>query len=214
MLKGSTLKALDVRILRPLIQTRLIFSCCSGGHQRSYSNSIHRSYITFNDFRNKHRWYTKKELVGYSMQDMYSVVSDVSNYHKFVPYVKRSHVHSQEKGGFKADLIVGFPPLSESYTSQVTLVPPSLVKSECHDGRLFNYLLNEWRFSPGLKDIPNSCVLDFKVSFEFKSLLHSNVANLFFDLICDQMENAFIEEVRRRSGPPSIRSHVLTSQRS
>ncbi|XP_033155935.1 coenzyme Q-binding protein COQ10, mitochondrial isoform X2 [Drosophila mauritiana] len=207
MLKGSTLKALDVRILWPLIET-------SGGHQRSFSSSIHRSYITFNDFRKKHRWYTKKELVGYSMQDMYSVVSDVSNYHKFVPYVKRSDVHSQGIGGFKADLIVGFPPLNEAYTSQVTLVPPSLVKSECHDGRLFNYLLNEWSFKPGLKDIPNSCVLDFKVSFEFKSLLHSNVANIFFDLICDQMENAFIQEVRRRSGPPSIRSHVLTSDRS
>ncbi|KRJ98157.1 coenzyme Q-binding protein COQ10, mitochondrial isoform X1 [Drosophila yakuba] len=214
MLKGSTLKALDVRILRPLIKTRLLLSCCSGGQQRSFSSSIHRSYITFNDFRKKHRWYTKKELVGYSMQDMYSVVSDVSNYHKFVPYVKRSDVHSQSSGGFKADLIVGFPPLNEAYTSQVTLVAPSLVKSECHDGRLFNYLLNEWSFKPGLKDIPNSCVLDFKVSFEFKSLLHSNVANIFFDLICDQMENAFIQEVRRRSGPPSIRSHVLTSERS
>ncbi|KAI8037133.1 hypothetical protein M5D96_009880 [Drosophila gunungcola] len=208
MLKGSTLKALDVRILR------LLFSCCRGGQQRSFASSIHRSYITFNDFRNKNRWYTKKELVGYSMQDMYNVVSDVSNYHRFVPYVKRSHVHTQDSGGFKADLIVGFPPLNEAYTSQVTLESPSLVKSECHDGRLFNYLLNEWRFNPGLKDIPNSCVLDFKVSFEFKSLLHSNVANLFFDLICDQMENAFIQEVRRRSGPPSIRSHVLTSQRS
>ncbi|XP_016991452.1 coenzyme Q-binding protein COQ10, mitochondrial [Drosophila rhopaloa] len=207
MLKGSTLKALDVRILRHLIKT-------SGGQQRSFANSIHRSYITFNDFRNKNRLCTKKELVGYSMQDMYSVVSDVSNYYKFVPYVKRSHVHTQDSAGFKADLIVGFPPLNEAYTSQVTLVPHSLVKSECHDGRLFNYLLNEWRFRPGLKDIPNSCVLDFKVSFEFKSLLHSNVASLFFDIICEQMENAFIEEVRRRSGPPSIRSHVLFSQRS
>ncbi|XP_070140813.1 coenzyme Q-binding protein COQ10, mitochondrial isoform X1 [Drosophila kikkawai] len=230
MLKGgSTLKALDVRLrlLRPFIETRRCFyNYCSGcgrrqqeqqpQQQRSFSNSIHRSYITFNDFRTKNRSYTKKELVGYSMLDMYSVVSDVSNYHRFVPYVKRSHVHSQESGGrdFRADLIVGFPPLNEAYTSRVTLVPPSLVKSECHDGRLFNYLLNEWRFRPGLKDIPNSCVLDFKVSFEFKSLLHSNVANIFFDLICDQMENAFIQEVRRRSGPPSIRSHVLTSQRS
>lgn len=32
--------------------------------QRSFSNSIHRSYITFNDFRTKNRWYSKKELVG------------------------------------------------------------------------------------------------------------------------------------------------------
>ncbi|XP_017839491.1 coenzyme Q-binding protein COQ10, mitochondrial [Drosophila busckii] len=209
MLKGSTLKVLDVRLLQ-----RLTELSCQQITARKYTNGIQRSYITFSDFRNKNRSYTKKELVGYSMQDMYNVVSDVSNYHKFVPYVNKSNVHSKDTLGFKADLIVGFPPLNEAYTSRVTLEAPSLVKSECHDGRLFNYLLNEWRFSPGLKDIPNSCVLDFRVAFEFKSLLHSNIANLFFDLICDQMESAFILEVRRRSGPPSIRSHVLTSQRS
>ncbi|XP_002074579.3 coenzyme Q-binding protein COQ10, mitochondrial isoform X2 [Drosophila willistoni] len=182
--------------------------------RRSYTNGIQRSYITFNDLRKKNRRYNKKELVGYSMQDMFQVVSDVPNYFKFVPYVKRSNVHSEDTQGFKADLIVGFPPFSEVYTSRVTLEKPRLVKSECHDGRLFKYLLNEWRFSPGLKDIPNSCVIDFKVAFEFKSLFHSNIANIFFDLICTQMENAFIHEVRRRNGPPSIRSHVLTSQRS
>ncbi|KRG04381.1 coenzyme Q-binding protein COQ10, mitochondrial isoform X1 [Drosophila mojavensis] len=216
MLKGSTLKALDVRIIQRYMQSSL--SCCSCQQigPRRYINGIQRYYITFNDFRNKNRMYTKKELVGYSMEDMYSVVSDVSNYYKFVPYVKKSQVHTVDPGGggFKADLIVGFPPLNEIYTSQVTLQPNSRVKSECHDGRLFNYLLNEWRFSPGLKDIPNSCVVDFRVAFEFKSLLHSNIANIFFDLICDQMENAFILEVNRRSGPPSIRSHVLKSRRS
>ncbi|EDW01987.1 coenzyme Q-binding protein COQ10, mitochondrial isoform X2 [Drosophila grimshawi] len=216
MLKGSTLKALDVRIMRRYIESSWQQQQQQIG-KRHYMNGIQRSFITFNDFRNKNRSYTKKELVGYSMQDMYRVVSDVSNYYKFVPYVKKSHVHSVDTSGggngFKADLIVGFPPLNEAYTSRVTLEPPGLVRSECHDGRLFNYLLNEWRFSPGLKDIPNSCVLDFRVAFEFKSLLHSNIANLFFDLICDQMENAFILEVERRSGPPSIRSHVLKSKR-
>lgn len=150
----------------------------------------------------------------YSMQEMYSVVSDVKNYQNFVPYVKKSHVHSEHSNGFKADLIVGFPPLHEVYTSNVTLKTPTLVTSECKDGRLFDYLLNEWRFSPGLKDIPQSCVLDFKVTFQFKSLLHSNIANLFFDLICDQMEQAFVTEVRKRYGESSIKSHILSSKRS
>lgn len=145
---------------------------------------------------------------------MYEVVSDVSNYYKFVPYVKKSKVHSNFANGYKADLIVGFPPLNEEYTSKVTLDPPNLVQSVCSDGRLFNFLLNEWKFSPGLKDIPQSCVLDFTVSFEFKSLLHSNIANLFFDLICDQMENAFILEAKKRFGSPSIKSHILSSRRT
>uniref|UniRef100_A0A1B0FKA5 Coenzyme Q-binding protein COQ10 START domain-containing protein n=1 Tax=Glossina morsitans morsitans TaxID=37546 RepID=A0A1B0FKA5_GLOMM len=178
-----------------------------GYHQR-------RSFFSINNLSNKKREYVKKELIGYSMQEMYSVVADVKNYYTFVPYVKKSRVHSHHNFGFKADLIVGFPPINEAYTSRVTLNSPHLVKSECNDGRLFSYLLNEWRFSSGLKDIPQSCVLDFRVAFEFKSLLHSNIANLFFDLICDQMESAFLEEARRRFGEPSIRSHILSSKRS
>ncbi|XP_011209822.2 coenzyme Q-binding protein COQ10, mitochondrial isoform X2 [Bactrocera dorsalis] len=147
-------------------------------------NYAQRAFFTFSDLTNKNREYVKKELIG------------------------------QRNGGFKADLIVGFPPLSERYTSNVSLSAPNLVKSVCNDGRLFNFLLNDWRFSPGLKDIPQSCVVDFKVAFEFKSRIHSNIANIFFDLICDQMEHAFVAEAERRYGPPSIKSHILSWRRS
>ncbi|TMW42703.1 hypothetical protein DOY81_012215 [Sarcophaga bullata] len=165
-------------------------------------NSRH-SLFTIGNITNKNRGYYKKELIGYSMEEMYSVVSDVQNYYKFVPYVKKSHVHSKNPNGFKADLIVGSVHLLTKSILQI----PNLVTSECKDGRLFNYLLNEWRFSPGLKDITTFMCMDFKVAFEFKSLLHSNIANLFFDLICDQMEHAFITEAKKRFGDASIKSH-------
>lgn len=145
---------------------------------------------------------------------MYEVVSDVSNYYKFVPYVTQSKVHSQKEDQFKADLIVGFPPLKQKYTSLVTLEKPFRVQSVSKDAQLFDHLYNDWRFSPGLKDIPDSCVLDFHVSFEFKSLLYSKISNLFFELLCDKMEHAFILEAKRRFGGPSIRSHVLSSVKS
>lgn len=151
---------------------------------------------------------------SYTMLEMHSVVADVRNYYKFVPYVKHSHVHDEKRNGFKADLIIGFPPINESYTSNVRIVEPTLVTSECRDGRLFNYLLNEWRFSPGLKDIPQSCVVDFKVAFEFKSLFHAQIANLFFDFLCHQMESAFVAEAKRRYGEASIKSYLLYSRRT
>ncbi|XP_067631624.1 coenzyme Q-binding protein COQ10, mitochondrial [Eurosta solidaginis] len=197
--------------------TKQILNCsCKQLSTATKNNAIcsQRGLFTFSDFTNKNREYVKKELIGYSVQEMYEVVADVTNYYRFVPYVKKSLVHSKQQNRFKADLIVGFPPLNERYTSTVTLAEPTLVKSVCNDGRLFNYLLNEWRFSPGLKDIPQSCVIDFKVKFEFKSLIHSNIANIFFDLICDQMEHAFVAEAERRHGPPSIKSHILSWRRS
>lgn len=95
------------------------------------------------------------------------------------------------------------------YTSQVIFEKPNLVRAECNDGRLFSYLLNNWEFSPGVKDIPQSCVIDFAVSFQFKSALHSQLANFFFDQLVIQMTKAFIDEAEERFGKPSIDLHVL-----
>jgi coenzyme Q-binding protein COQ10 len=143
------------------------------------------------------------------MDQMYQVVADVENYYKFVPFCKKSMVYNKKEGFLKADLVIGFPPLTEKYTSSVTLQQPSLVKAECKDGRLFSYLLNHWQFSPGVKDIPQSCVIDFAVSFQFKSALHSQLANFFFDQLVIQMETAFIDEAEERFGKPAIKSHRL-----
>lgn len=147
------------------------------------------------------------------MEQMYTIVADVENYYKFVPFCKKSMVYDKkEEKSLKADLVIGFPPITEKYTSNVTLTKPNLVRAECHDGRIFSYLLNHWQFSPGVKDIPQSCVIDFAVSFEFKSILHSQLANFFFDQLVIQMEKAFIDEAEERFGPPTIKSHVLEAK--
>lgn len=145
---------------------------------------------------------------------MYDVVADVDNYKSFVPYCKKSTVYNRTASTAKADVIVGFPPLYEKYTSNLTLEPPHLIKSECFDGRLFHYLQNYWGFSAGLKDLPQSCVIDFRVTFEFKSMLHSHLSNIFFDLIIQQMETAFLREAERRYGQGKIKSLLLALKKS
>lgn len=148
------------------------------------------------------------------MHQMYDVVVDVDNYKYFVPYCSKSHVYGRQENSAKADLIVGFPPLYEKYTSNLKMSPPNSVVSECFDGRLFNYLQNYWGFSDGVKDVPDSCVIDFRVTFEFKSALHSQLSHLFFDTIVKQMEVAFLKEAERRYGKPRIKPVLLSLQRS
>ncbi|CAD0196868.1 unnamed protein product [Chrysodeixis includens] len=155
------------------------------------------------------REYRGRQLVGHTMEQMFEVVSDVDNYHKFLPWCKKSIVFTRSPSNLKADLIIGFPPINESYTSNVTLVKPHMVKAECMDGKLFHHMLTLWRFSPGLKRELQSCVIDFRITFEFKSAFHSHLSNLFFDQVARQMESAFIEEVGRRFGPASMQPRNL-----
>ncbi|KAM3963162.1 coenzyme Q-binding protein COQ10 homolog A, mitochondrial [Aphomia sociella] len=171
-------------------------------------NQQKRTFINFSKPA-RTREYCGRQLVGYTMEQMFEVVSDVENYYKFVPWCKKSVVLKKTPEFLKADLIVGFPPINESYTSNVTLIKPHVVKAECLDGKLFHHMLTLWRFSPGLKREQQSCVIDFQITFEFRSAFHSQLSNLFFDQVARQMEGAFIKEATRRNGPATMQPRNL-----
>uniref|UniRef100_UPI0037E88D95 coenzyme Q-binding protein COQ10 homolog, mitochondrial isoform X2 n=1 Tax=Semicossyphus pulcher TaxID=241346 RepID=UPI0037E88D95 len=109
--------------------------------------------------------YTECRTLGYTPEQMYDVVASVDQYQHFVPWCKKSRVIRGPNGNVQAELEIGFPPIVERYTSEVTCVPNHQVRAVCTDGSLFSHLETIWRFAPGAKDLPNSCKVDFYIAF-------------------------------------------------
>lgn len=153
----------------------------------------------------KRREYSERRILGYSMQEMFEVVSDVSKYQEFLPFCSRSEVLKRRGNRYlEAALEVGFPPFVERYTSTVEMTKPHSVIVTGTDGSMFNHLSCRWRFSPGLPSLPRTCTLDFAVSYEFKSLLLAATAEAAFDAVQRQQVEAFLKRAEKKFGGPSI----------
>ena len=154
------------------------------------------------------RQYTETRLIGFSVQQMYDVASNVQHYHEFVPWCMKSEL-VRKISDKESDwmLQVGFPPLLEQYVSRVTCSPPDFVKSECSDGKTLQYLENIWVFRPG--DRKNSCMLEFYVGFQFTNLFYAKLSALFFAQVVNQMTTAFEKRATVLHGPPSFQSKTV-----
>lgn len=152
-----------------------------------------------------HQLYSEQRLLGYSCQQMFAVVSEVENYHSFVPWCKKSAIKQRSPEQLIAELTVGFPPVGESYSSIVTLVEPHLVTAVCKDLTLFEHLKTVWKFSPvkGEEEV-QKCQLDFAVSFAFRNSAHSYISRIFLDEVIKKNVNAFLKQAELRYGRESM----------
>ncbi|TKR64454.1 hypothetical protein L596_024981 [Steinernema carpocapsae] len=156
--------------------------------------------------------YSERRLLGFSSEKMFSVVNNVAEYPKFVPWCRQADVKQISKNVQVAELQIGFPPISEHYTSRVTSLEPSVVRSVCTDGRVFNVLETTWRFGPGKPGDPNTTMLHFSLDFEFKSALHAYFAHMFFDQVVKTMVGAFLKRTEAIYGAPSFDHFVSKAE--
>jgi len=133
-------------------------------------------------------------------QRMFEVVSDLTDYPRFVPNCKAMDVRPDPAAGAGnvqlARMTLNFGPITQAYTSRVTSDPEALtIAAKAVDGP-FAYLDSEWRFEPEGMGTRVRFEIDFKISNPFVAA----VAEPAFAAKQEEIMQAFCDEADRRYG--------------
>jgi len=133
-------------------------------------------------------------------QRMFEIVSDLSGYPRFVPNCKAMQVRPDPaaKGGDVrlATMTLYFGPITQAYTSRVSMDPKALtITAKAVDGP-FAYLDSVWSFEPEGMGARVRFEIDFKISNPFIAA----VAEPAFAAKQDEIMQAFADEADRRYG--------------
>ncbi len=132
------------------------------------------------------------KVLPYSQKRLFDIVADVQAYPDFLPWCQQSIIHSENDTEILADLVIGYGPLSERYTSKVMLTPNTRVDVDYQTGP-FKYLDNYWVF----KELgPNSTEVEFYIDFQFKSFLKQKAISAVFDKSKNSLMDAFEQRVQ------------------
>merc|ERR1711965_289341 len=121
--------------------------------------------------------HSERRLFKFPSEHVYNVVSNVNDYKLFVPWCNDSRVLIKyDANTFDAELNVGFEMFTEKYISNVILHnnndnTTSKIEILSKDTAILEHLSSVWAFTP-MKDDDSMCIVDFDVSFKFKSSLY------------------------------------------
>ena len=142
--------------------------------------------------------HAEQKLVPYRAEQLFDLVADVGKYPQFLPWCVGAVVRSRSETELVADLVIGFGPFREGFTSRVTLERPARIHVRYENGP-FRYLTNQWKFTPDAR----GCRVDFFVDFEFRSRILQAAIGVVFHEAVRRMVGAFLKRAREVYGPPT-----------
>jgi coenzyme Q-binding protein COQ10 len=146
--------------------------------------------------------HAERRIVGYSPMQMFDLVADVPRYPDFLPWCTAARIRRREGPNVHvAELAIGFGPFHEKFMSRVTLGPDHkggpCIDTTGVEGP-FKVLTSHWVFQPH----PQGTLIEFELSFEFRSLLLQQTVRLLFAEAVKRMVSAFETRAAQLYGRP------------
>ncbi len=144
----------------------------------------------------------KSVLLWYSPHEMYSLVTGVPEYPRFLPWCERAEVLEQHDAGMTARLHLHYAGVRHAFTTRNTHVTDSSVEVDLVDGP-FSLLEGIWRFVPLAMpgdDEAQACRIEFDLRYAFSSKALEAVVSPVFDRVANTFVDCFVRRAEEVYG--------------
>ena len=145
----------------------------------------------------------KSVLLWYSPEEMYGLVTAVTEYPRFLPWCERAEVIEQHPAGMTARLHLVYAGVRQAFTTRNTHVPNESVTVELVDGP-FSLLHGTWRFlplSPAAGQAAQACKVEFELKYVFSNKAFEMLLSPVFDRIANTFVDSFVKRAEQVHGP-------------
>ncbi len=138
----------------------------------------------------------KSVLLGYSAEQMFTLVDRVEDYPQFLPWCGGVDVKQREEGRLVASIMINYHGVRQSFTTENTNVRPVSMTMRLLEGP-FKQLHGTWTFKP-LRD--DACKIDFDLQYEFSNRLIESIIGPVFSMIATSFVDSFSKRAEQVYG--------------
>ncbi len=142
-------------------------------------------------------------LLWYSPSEMYTLVTGIDDYPKFLPWCERAEVLERSAEGVTARLHLAYGGVRHAFTTRNVHVADRKVVMGLVDGP-FSVLDGTWTFAPLRapgSDREDACRIGFDLRYAFAHGALDLVIGPVFDRIADTFVDAFVRRAEQVHGP-------------
>ncbi|HYD60053.1 MAG TPA: type II toxin-antitoxin system RatA family toxin [Noviherbaspirillum sp.] len=129
----------------------------------------------------------KSVLLGYSAEQMFTLVDNIEDYPKFLPWCGGTEVRHRDGDKVIATLKINYHGVKQTFSTENVHTPPTSITMTLLEGP-FKHLHGTWTFKPLRAD---ACKIDFDLHYEFSSKVLEQVIGPVFNMIANSFVDSF-----------------------
>lgn len=138
----------------------------------------------------------KTVLVEYACDQMFSLVRDIGQYPRFLPWCSAAESTPIDAESVRATVHIDYHGVRTSFTTENKHQPPRNIEMLLLQGP-FRHLHGSWNFTP-LGD--SACKIQLRLGYEFSSRILEKLVGPVFSYIANSLVDAFVRRAEQLHG--------------